>query len=86
MKKYLTDTVLTTKGQKEGKDDRKNRMSKRLMKAKEQAKKKEDESKFKKSDSITMRASLLESKLSSGSIGSAKPIEKIQEVNEEKDN
>ena len=61
-------------------------MSKRLLKSREQQKKREEESKFKKSDEITKRASLLESKLSSGSIGSAKPIEKIEEVNEEKDN
>ena len=51
-------------------------------------KKKEDESKFKKSEKISMRASLLENKLNLNNTNSdKKPVEKINEVNEdEKDN
>ena len=45
-------------------------MSKRLVKAREQVKKKEEGSKFKKSENIMKRASKIESKMSAGSIGS----------------
>ena len=83
MKKFLTDSTLATKGAKDGKEDRLNRMSKRLMKAKEQAKKKEEENKFRKSEKIAKKASLLENKLSSGSVGNNKSIEKIQEEKDE---
>ena len=60
-------------------------MSKRLNMAKRQAKKKEEENKFRKSESITLRASYLENKLNIGvsSDTSKKPIEQIQEENEE---
>ena len=84
MKKYLTDTVLATRGGNEGKEDRKNRFSKRIMKAREQQKKKEEENKYKKSDSIKEKANILQSKLSSDSVGNTKPIDNIEEVNEEK--
>ena len=52
--------------------------------AKNNAKKKEDESKFKKSEKISMRASLLENKLNLNNTNSdKKPVEKINEVNED---
>ena len=84
MKRFKTDSILATKGEKEGMADRQNRMSKRLMRAKEQQKKKkEEESKFRKSENILKRASLLEAKLTPASMGEAKPIEKIPEEKEE---
>ena len=86
MKKFLTDSVLKTKSSAGSLEDRRMRMSKRLNKAKEQAKKKEEGSKYKKSENIAKRASVIESKISAGSIGSAqKNFEKIKEENEEKD-
>jgi len=60
------------------------RMSKRLQMAKNNAKKKEDENKFRKSDKITMRASLLENKLNfNNENNDNKKVEKIHEVNED---
>ena len=59
-------------------------MSKRLNMAKRQAKKKEEENKFRKSESITMRASYLENKINAGlDINKSKTVEKIQEENED---
>ena len=86
MKKFLTDSYLKPSNKSKGSlEDRKDRMSKRLNMAKKQAKKKEEENKFRKSESITMRASYLENKLNIGvsSDSSKKPIEKIQEENED---
>ena len=70
MKKFLTDSVLKTKTGTGALEDRRIRMSKRLVKAREQVKKKEEGSKFKKSENIMKRASKIESKMSAGSIGS----------------
>ena len=86
MKKFLTDSVLKTNKAKMSLEDRKDRMSKRLNMAKKQAKMKEEENKFRKSESITLRASILENKMNIG-VDKSKPIEKIQEENEDvKDN
>ena len=71
------------KTNKESLDNKKDRMSKRLNRAKQQAKKKEEENKFRKSESIQMRASLLENKINVGVEKGSKPIEKIQEENED---
>ena len=82
MKKFKTDSVLSTKESKDS--DRANRMSKRLSLAREKQKKKDEEkNKYNKSDNIMKRASLLESKLSTSSVGENKTIEKIQEEKEE---
>ena len=84
MKKFKTDSVLSTKENKEGMMDRQNRMSKRLSLAREKQKKKDDDkNKYNKSENIMKRASLLESKLSTSSVGENKTIEKIQEEKEE---
>ena len=81
MKKFKTDSVLSTKGSKEGMKDRQNRMSKRLSQAREKAKKKDDEkNKYNKSENIMKRASLLENKLSTSSVGENKTIEKNNEM------
>ena len=84
MKKFKTDSVLSTKDSKNGSLDRANRMSKRLSLAREKQKKKDEEkNKYNKSENILKRASLLESKLSTNSVGENKTIEKIQEEKEE---
>ena len=85
MKKFLTDSYLKTSDKgKASLADRKDRMSKRLNMAKKQAKKKEEENKFRKSESITMRASYLENKINVGlDINKSKTVEKIQEENED---
>ena len=80
LKRFKTENLLDTKGG----SDKLNRMSKRLMRAKEQAKKREEENaKLRKSDNIIKRASLLEGKLTIGTNGPIKPVEKIQEENNE---
>ena len=85
MKKFLTDSYLKTSDKgKTSLADKKDRMSKRLNMAKRQAKKKEEENKFRKSESITMRASYLENKINAGlDINKSKTVEKIQEENED---
>ena len=65
IKRLRTDSVLDTKP--EVKNDRKNRLQARLMKAKQMNQKKEEEEKkekeiYKQSNSIKLRASLYESK------------------------
>ena len=80
LKRFKTENLLETKGG----SDRLNRLSKRLMRSKEQAKKREEENaKLRKSDNITKRASLLEGKLNIGTNGPIQPIEKIQEETNE---
>ena len=86
MRYTLTDSYLKPSNKGKGSlEDRKDRMSKRLNMAKKQAKKKEEENKFRKSESITLRASYLENKLNIGvsSDSNKKPIEQIQEENED---
>ena len=79
-KRFKTENLLETKGG----TDKLNRLSKRLLRAKEQAKKREEENaKLRKSDNITKRASLLEGKLAIGTNGPIQPIEKIQEETNE---
>ena len=83
MKRFLTDSVLKTTG-KPSLEEKKDRMSKRLNMAKKQAKKKEEDNKFRKSEKIAQRASFLENKISIGGDNSnTTPIEKIQEENED---
>ena len=80
LKKFKTDSVLSTKGTGSSLKDR---MSKRLQMAKNNAKKKEEENKFRKSQKITMRASLLENKLNFNNTNDNKQVDKIHEVNED---
>ena len=81
LKKFKTDSTLATKGTGSSLRDK---MSKRLQMAKNKAKKKEDENKFRKSDIITMTAHLLENKLSFNNTNNDnKQFEKIHEVNED---
>ena len=85
MKKFLTDSYLkaSDKG-KSSLEDRKDRMSKRLNMAKKHAKIKEEENKFRKSESIAMRASYLENKLNIGvDVNKPNTFEKIKEENED---
>ena len=80
----MTETSLQGKGGNEGKEDRKNKMNRRLMKAKEQAKKRVGENKFKKSENITKRASVLETQYSSGPLGVKEALEKLKKITEKK--
>ena len=57
LRKYQTDSMLNTK------PDRKSRLQDRLKKSKMLVKKREEEAKYKQSESIKLRASLFEGKL-----------------------
>ena len=62
MKKYQTDSSLTTKSEKDS--SRKHKLQDRLIKAKQKAKKREEENKYKQSDEIKSKAKQLEGKIS----------------------
>ena len=62
MKKSQTDSSLDTK-KSEGGSDRKSKLAARLAKSKANLKKKEEDTKYKASADINLRASLFESKL-----------------------
>ena len=78
MKKFNTDLNIKGKSQSEILRDK---MNKRLNRAKQQAKKKEEEHKFRKSEVIAMKADLLEKKISQGD--SNKAFDKIKEESED---
>ena len=83
MKKHNTENLKKLSKSVLGDSSRKDKMAKRLSMAKLQAKKKQEENKFKKSDKITLRASYLESKINSSVTMDSNPFDQIQEVNED---
>ena len=58
LKRYQTDSILPTKGQDD--PERKKKLQNRLLKARQLAKKKQEEAKYKKSNDINKRASVFE--------------------------
>ena len=70
MKKFQTDSLLTTKNQ--GNSARNAKLQARLLKARQMAKKREEENKYKASDEIKLKAKQYEGKLPGNSANDQK--------------